>query len=198
MNRTRPGLQQDAVDCVHFCLVAIRPGWILDFAWSPTAPILAEAVHGYISTIKLTCAGLLWYRAGFASQARCLKIADTNRAAASERRRSKDLPIKHTTERNVAACKSRASLKLICLLQCFALHYSRNQLATPRRWLPHVTASYTLNAAGKRRIGKRNNAVLRKYYDVVAMTPDVVALRPKPSTNETWDEDLAAARRDPC
>ena len=79
-----------------------------------------------------------------------------------------------------------------------ALHYSRNQLATPRRWLPHVTASYTLNAAGKRRIGKRNNAVLRKYYDVVAMTPDVVALRPKPSTNATWEEDLAAARRDPC
>ena len=79
-----------------------------------------------------------------------------------------------------------------------ALHYSRNQLATPRRWLPHITASYTLNAAGKRRIGKRNNAVLRKYYDVVAMTPDVVALRPKPSTNETWEEDLAAARRDPC
>ena len=79
-----------------------------------------------------------------------------------------------------------------------ALHYSRNQLATPRRWLPHVTASYTLNAAGKRRIGKRNNAVLRKYYDVVAMTPDVVAPRPKPSTNETWEEDLAAARRDPC
>ena len=79
-----------------------------------------------------------------------------------------------------------------------ALHYSRNQLATPRRWLPHITASYTLNAAGKRRIGKRNNAVLRKYYDVVAMTPDVVALRPKPSTNVTWDEDLAAARRDPC
>ena len=79
-----------------------------------------------------------------------------------------------------------------------ALHYSRNQLATPRRWLPHVTASYTLNAAGKRRIGKRNNAVLRRYYDVVAMTPDVVALRPKPSTNVTWDEDLAAARRDPC
>jgi hypothetical protein len=79
-----------------------------------------------------------------------------------------------------------------------ALHYSRNQLATPRRWLPHVTASYTLNAAGKRRIGKRNNAVLRRYYDVVAMTPDVVALRPKPSTNATWEEDLAAARRDPC
>ena len=79
-----------------------------------------------------------------------------------------------------------------------ALHYSRNQLATPRRWLPHITASYTLNAAGKRRIGKRNNAVLRKYYDVVAMTPDVVALRPKPSTNETLEEDLAAARRDPC
>ena len=80
-----------------------------------------------------------------------------------------------------------------------ALHYSRNQLATPRRWLPHITASYTLNAAGKRRIGKRNNAVLRKYYDVVAMTPDVVALRPKPSTNVTsWEEDLAAARRDPC
>ena len=79
-----------------------------------------------------------------------------------------------------------------------ALHYSRNQLATPRRWLPHVTASYTLNAAGKRRIGKRNNAVLRKYYDVVAMTPDVVALRPKPSTNATWEEDIAAARRDPC
>ena len=79
-----------------------------------------------------------------------------------------------------------------------ALHYSRNQLATPRRWLPHVTASYTLNAAGKRRIGKRNNAVLRNYYDVVAMTPDVVALRPKPSTNATWEEDLAAARRDPC
>ena len=79
-----------------------------------------------------------------------------------------------------------------------ALHYSRNQLATPRRWLPHITASYTLNTAGKRRIGKRNNAVLRKYYDVVAMTPDVVALRPKPSTNETWEEDLAAARRDPC
>ena len=40
--------------------------------------------------------------------------------------------------------------------------------------------------------------MLRKYYDVVAMTPDVVALRPKPSTNETWEEDLAAARRDPC
>ena len=40
--------------------------------------------------------------------------------------------------------------------------------------------------------------VLRKYYDVVAMTPDVVALRPKPSTNATWEEDLAAARRDPC
>ena len=79
-----------------------------------------------------------------------------------------------------------------------ALHYSRNQLATPRRWLPHVTASYTLNAAGKRRIGKRNNAVLRNYYDVVAMTPDVVALRPKPSTNATWEEDLAAARRGPC
>ena len=82
-----------------------------------------------------------------------------------------------------------------------ALHYSRNQLATPRRWLPHVTASYTLNAAGKRRIGKRNNAVLRKYYDVVAMTPDVVALRPKSlaaSTNASWEEDLAAARRDPC
>ena len=82
-----------------------------------------------------------------------------------------------------------------------ALHYSRNQLATPRRWLPHVTASYTLNAAGKRRIGKRNNAVLRKYYDVVAMDKAVVALRPKPlaaSANASWEEDLAAARRDPC
>ena len=48
------------------------------------------------------------------------------------------------------------------------------------------------------RIGKRNNAVLRKYYDVVAMEKDVVSLRPKPSTNVTWEEDLAAARRDPC
>ena len=51
------------------------------------------------------------------------------------------------------------------------------------------------------RIGKRNNAVLRKYYDVVAMERDVVALRPKPlaaSANTTWEEDLAAARRDPC
>ena len=51
------------------------------------------------------------------------------------------------------------------------------------------------------RIGKRNNAVLRKYYDVVAMEKDVVALRPKPlaaSANANWEEDLAAARRDPC
>ena len=48
------------------------------------------------------------------------------------------------------------------------------------------------------RIGKRNNAVLRKYYDVVAMEKDVVSLRPKPSTNVSWDEDLATARRDPC
>ena len=48
------------------------------------------------------------------------------------------------------------------------------------------------------RIGKRNNAVLRKYYDVVAMEKAVVALRPKPSTNVSWEEDLAAARRDPC
>ena len=48
------------------------------------------------------------------------------------------------------------------------------------------------------RIGKRNNEVLRRYYDVVAMEKGVVALRPKPSTNETWEEDLAAARRDPC
>ena len=48
------------------------------------------------------------------------------------------------------------------------------------------------------RIGKRNNAVLRKYYDVVAMEKAVVALRPKPSTNASWEEDLAAARRDPC
>ena len=79
-----------------------------------------------------------------------------------------------------------------------ALHYSRNQLATPRRHLPHVTASYTLTPQGKMRIGKRNNAVLRKYYDVVAMEKDVVSLRPKPSTNVTWEEDLAAARRDPC
>ena len=40
--------------------------------------------------------------------------------------------------------------------------------------------------------------MLRKYYDVVAMEKAVVALRPKPSTNLTWEEDLAAARRDPC
>ena len=40
--------------------------------------------------------------------------------------------------------------------------------------------------------------MLRKYYDVVAMTPDVVALRPKPIANTSWEEDLAAARRDPC
>jgi len=79
-----------------------------------------------------------------------------------------------------------------------ALHIGRNQLATPRRHLPHVTASYTLTPQGKMRIGKRNNAVLRKYYDVVAMEKDVVSLRPKPSTNVTWEEDLAAARRDPC
>ena len=79
-----------------------------------------------------------------------------------------------------------------------ALHVDRNQLATPRRHLPHVTASYTLTPQGKMRIGKRNNAVLRKYYDVVAMEKDVVSLRPKPSTNVTWEEDLAAARRDPC
>ena len=79
-----------------------------------------------------------------------------------------------------------------------ALHIDRNQLATPRRHLPHVTASYTLTPQGKMRIGKRNNAVLRKYYDVVAMEKDVVSLRPKPSTNVTWEEDLAAARRDPC
>ena len=90
------------------------------------------------------------------------------------------------------------SLGPVCPVPLTVRGNSRNQLATPRRWLPHVTASYTLNAAGKRRIGKRNNAVLRKYYDVVAMTPDVVALRPKPSTNMTWEEDLAAARRDPC
>ena len=48
------------------------------------------------------------------------------------------------------------------------------------------------------RIGRRNNAVLRKYYDVVAMEKAVVALRPKPSTNASWEADLAAARRDPC
>ena len=51
------------------------------------------------------------------------------------------------------------------------------------------------------RIGKRNNAVLRKYYDVVAMEKGVVSLRPKPlaaSANASWEEDLAAARRDPC
>ena len=51
------------------------------------------------------------------------------------------------------------------------------------------------------RIGKRNNAVLRRYYDVVAMEKGVVALRPKPlsgTANASWDEDLAAARRDPC
>ena len=48
------------------------------------------------------------------------------------------------------------------------------------------------------RIGKRNNAVLRKYYDVVAMEKDVVSLRPKPLANASWEEDLAAARRDPC
>ena len=47
----------DAVDCVHFCLVAITPGWILDFSWSLFVPIMLEAVHGYISTIKLTRAG---------------------------------------------------------------------------------------------------------------------------------------------
>ena len=79
-----------------------------------------------------------------------------------------------------------------------ALHIDRNQLATPRRHLPHVTASYTLTPQGKMRIGKRNNAVLRKYYDVVAMEKAVVALRPKPSTNASWEADLAAARRDPC
>lgn len=77
-------------------------------------------------------------------------------------------------------------------------YIGRNQLATPRRHLPLVTASYTLTPQGKMRIGKRNNAVLRKYYDVVAMERDVVSLRPKPSTNETLEEDLAAARRDPC
>ena len=113
-----------------------------------------------------------------------------------------------TKRRGAQVSRGKITLKLICFAlgtvflqnaqRYLALHYSRNQLATPRRWLPHVTASYTLNAAGKRRIGKRNNAVLRKYYDVVAMTPDVVALRPKPSTNVTWEEDLAAARRDPC
>ena len=48
------------------------------------------------------------------------------------------------------------------------------------------------------RIGKRNNAVLRRYYDVVAMEKGVVSLRPKPSMNASWEEDLAAARRDPC
>ena len=67
--------------------------------------------------------------------------------------------------------------------------------------LPHVTASYTLTPQGKMRIGKRNNAVLRRYYDVVAMERDVVALRPKllaASANASWEEDLAAARRDPC
>jgi len=79
-----------------------------------------------------------------------------------------------------------------------ALHVDRNQLATPRRHLPHVTASYTLTPQGKMRIGKRNNAVLRRYYDVVAMEKGVVSLRPKPSTNASWEEDLAAARRDPC
>ena len=82
-----------------------------------------------------------------------------------------------------------------------ALHIDRNQLATPRRHLPHVTASYTLTPQGKMRIGKRNNAVLRKYYDVVAMEKAVVALRPKPlaaSVNASWEEDLAAAWRDPC
>ena len=38
-------------------------------------------------------------------------------------------------------------------------------------------------------------------YDVVAMEKAVVALRPKPlaaSANASWEEDLAAARRDPC
>ena len=82
-----------------------------------------------------------------------------------------------------------------------ALRSRRNQLATPRRHLPHVTASYTLTPQGKMRIGKRNNAVLRRYYDVVAMEKGVVSLRPKPlaaSANASWEEDLAAARRDPC
>ena len=82
-----------------------------------------------------------------------------------------------------------------------ALHIGRNQLATPRRHLPHVTASYTLTPQGKMRIGKRNNAVLRRYYDVVAMEKGVVSLRPKPlaaSANASWEEDLAAALRDPC
>ena len=91
---------------------------------------------------------------------------------------------------NVAACNSRAKNRSII-----------HGFATPRRHLPHVTASYTLTPQGKMRIGKRNNAVLRKYYDVVAMEKQVVALRPKPlaaSANASWEADLAAARRDPC
>ena len=89
-------------------------------------------------------------------------------------------------------------MRALALLSLVAATAGQRKLATPRRHLPHVTASYTLTPQSKMRIGKRNNAVLRKYYDVVAMEKAVVALRPKPSTNASWEEDLAAARRDPC
>jgi len=82
-----------------------------------------------------------------------------------------------------------------------ALHIARNQLATPRRALPHVQSSYAITPQGKKKLGKRNNAVILKYYDVVAMAKDVVALRPKelsPAAKEALAVDLAAARRGPC
>ena len=60
------------------------------------------------------------------------------------------------------------------------------------------TTSAVVVAPRTRPATRSRTAQLTAYYDVVALTPDVVALRPKPSKNLTWEEVLAAARRDPC